>query len=71
MEHLKGVHSGRLWPEHLTWLERLAREKHSSLLRKSANYDRKSFIVQAQSLVDPVKPNLVTLTHILRIQGGR
>ncbi len=29
--------------KHQTWLERLARDKHSSLLRKSVNYDRKWF----------------------------
>jgi hypothetical protein len=30
--------------KHLTWLEKLARDKHSSLLQKLVNYDRKSFI---------------------------
>jgi hypothetical protein len=30
--------------KHKTRLERLARDKHSSLLRKSVNYDVKSFI---------------------------
>jgi hypothetical protein len=33
--------------KHLTGLERLAKDKHSSLLQKSVNYDCKSFIVQA------------------------
>jgi hypothetical protein len=32
-------------------LERLAREKHSSLLQKSVNYGHKKFIVQAQLMM--------------------
>ncbi len=32
-----------LTAKHWTWLERLARDNHSSLLRKSVNYSRKKF----------------------------
>jgi hypothetical protein len=37
VEHLKGTANVR------TRLERLSRDKHSSLLRSLANYDRKKF----------------------------
>jgi hypothetical protein len=37
--------------KHETRLERLARDKHLSLLRKSVNYGRKSFIVQAPEVL--------------------
>ncbi len=39
------LHSGRCWPylQTLTRLEMLARDKHSSLLQKSVNYDCKKF----------------------------
>ncbi len=45
----KVVHLGRLCltHKHQTRLERLSRDKHSSLLRKSVIYGRKQFIVQA------------------------
>jgi hypothetical protein len=33
--------------EHLKGLETLARDKHSSLLRKSLNYGQKKFIILA------------------------
>jgi uncharacterized membrane protein len=41
------IHSGRLQLYSQTRLERLARDKHSSLLRKSMNY---GFIVQVPGL---------------------
>jgi hypothetical protein len=45
VEHLKGVHSGRLniTLRHLTTLERPTRDKRSSLLRTFINYDRTMF----------------------------
>ncbi len=44
-EHLKGSHQGRLrtYSQTLTRLERLAREKHSSLSRTFVNQSRKKF----------------------------
>ncbi len=43
--------------KHLTRLERVAKNKHSSLLQKSVNYDRKIFIGLAPVylLVKPVR----------------
>ncbi len=38
--------------KHYTKLERLARDKHSSLLQKSVSYGRKIFIVQAPGLLN-------------------
>ncbi len=42
MEHLKGALLGKA-SKHLTRLERLAKDKHSSLLQAFVNYDRKKF----------------------------
>jgi len=42
--------SSGLTSKHYTRLERLAKDKHSSLLRKSVNYGRNFFIVQAPVL---------------------
>ena len=41
---------------HLTRLERLVMDKHSSLLRKLVNYGEKSFITLAPSLTFEVSP---------------
>ena len=43
------------YPQHLTETERLARDKHSSLLRKFVNYTQKSFITLAPG------PNVIKL----------
>jgi hypothetical protein len=45
VEHLKGFHLGRLLNtlKRYTILERLAMDKHSSLLRKFVTYDCKKF----------------------------
>jgi hypothetical protein len=44
-----------LTQKHQTRLERLTRDKHSSLLRKFVNYDRKSFMIQTPG------PNVIKL----------
>ncbi len=45
MKNLSGppLEGRRLTHKYYTRLERLARDKHSSLLRKSVNYDRNKF----------------------------
>jgi hypothetical protein len=46
MEHMEGAllrHARCLTCKQCVWLERLARDKHSSLLRKFLNYGRKKF----------------------------
>ncbi len=42
---------GRLLASHYTRLERLDRDKHSSLLQKSINYHRKKFTEQARDVL--------------------
>ncbi len=45
-----------LTSKHKTWLEKLASDKHSSLLQKSVNYGQKTFITLG--LVVPLKVRL-------------
>ncbi len=52
--------------KHQTRLERLAMDKHSSLLRKSVNYGRKSFIVQPPGVFYRTVKNIFIIT--LKIQ---
>ncbi len=46
-------------------MEKLARNKHSSLLQKSVNYSKKSFLTLA-----PGSTGLKQLTHKPRIRGS-
>ncbi len=46
MKHLSGA--PRLTHKHYTKLERLAKDKHSSLLQKSVNCDRKMFYIMTE-----------------------
>ncbi len=58
VKHLSSSTLGQapgLAPKHQTRLERLTRDKHSSLLQKYVNYDRKSFIVQTPGQSEPIR----------------
>jgi hypothetical protein len=64
------VGKARAYPSEGFRLERLAKDKHSSLLWKSVNYGRKSFIVQASgvNIIKIDRRNLLTFCKLHRFR---